>query len=304
MEENVFMSKKHERLAYRLADMLTRLNLEERLDVHTLAELYASSIRTIQRDLNERFAFLEWKESGPRYYSLDKAKLGHLSLQDIQRFANFASIQDLFPEIDRNFFQEKLTQSVQVKGFEYEDIRKHQAAFDQLKKAIEAHQCVRFQYTKARETSSKFYQLEPYCLLNKNGIWYLIGLDNGQRKTFCFTQIRALNVLSETFTADQSFLNEIQNVESISYGNQINEVVIQVSAYAASYFLRRDLLPNQELIRKLDDGGLLLASKNVHEMEIVPIVKYWIPHLRIVSPEPLQSRMEESLRSYLNIDEE
>lgn len=79
-------------------------------------------------------------------------------------------------------------------------------------------------------------------------------------------------------------------------------MVVQVAPQVAGYFLRRDLLPNQELIRKLETGGLLLASKNVHEMEIVPIVRFWIPNLRIVSPESLQSRMEEGLEQYLNVD--
>ncbi|WP_425500275.1 WYL domain-containing protein [Pelistega suis] len=83
--------------------------------------------------------------------------------------------------------------------------------------------------------------------------------------------------------------------DSISHGNQLSEVIVQVSAQAAPYFLRRNLLPNQETVRRLDDGGLLLACKNIHENEIVPIVQYWITMAKIVSPIELQQK----LRDYL-----
>ena len=77
---------------------------------------------------------------------------------------------------------------------------------------------------------------------------------------------------------------------------------MQVSKFAAPYFLRRNLLPNQELVRKLEDGGLLLASQNVNEMDIIPLVQYWIPHLVVISPVEVQNKITEKLCNYLNIE--
>lgn len=293
---------KNEQLAHRLSQILYRLNIGERLDTQQLAEEFAISVRTIQRDLNERLNFLDWNESGGRYYRLDKAKLGHLSQDDIKRFANFCSIQDLLPEIDRQFYQEHLMQSVQIKGFQYEDIKHKQTEFELLHQAIEAQNKIQFNYHKAGRDTGKYYTLEPYSLLNRNGIWYVIGVDcdAGKQKTFCFTQMNAINRLPETFTPNPIFQTAIKNNDSISHGNQLNEVIVQISPSAAPYFLRRALLPNQELIRKLDDGGLLLASRHIHENEIVPIVQYWLPMAKIVSPVELQQKMEQRLRDYLD----
>lgn len=293
------MSAKHENLAYRLVGILRQLNAGERLDVHQLAETFNISVRTIQRDLNERFDFLAWNERGPRYYSLDKAKLGHLFPEDIERFARFSSVQDLFPKIDRRFYQQHLTQSVQVKGYQYEDIKHRQAEFDQIQAAIETRQLLEFNYTKAGEEKGKFYRLEPYRLLNRNGIWYLIGISEGKQKTFCFSQIRALQTLSDTFTHNPELQEAISDNDSISHGNQLNEVVVQIAAKAAPYFMRRDLLPNQEIVRRLEDGGLLIACKNVHEMDIIPTVQYWLPYAHIVSPAEVQQKIEQRLRDYL-----
>lgn len=293
---------KHEKLAYRLSIILCRLNAGERLDVHQLAEEFQINVRTIQRDLNERLDFLAWNEQGGRYYSLDKAKLGHLYPQDIERFARFCSIQDLLPEIDRTFYQEHLTQSIQIKGFQYEDIKNRQLEFDLIRKSIENRNVIEFHYRKAGHEKGKYYTLEPYSLLNRNGTWYVIGIDceAGKQKTFCFTQMSSMSRQPATFEPNAELLKAIQENDSIYHGNQLNEVIVQIAPQVAPYFLRRALLPNQELIRKLDDGGLLLASRHIHENEIVPIVQYWLPMAKIVSPIELQQKMEQRLRDYLN----
>lgn len=296
------MTSKHENFAHRLSIILRKLNSGERLDVHTLAQEFDISVRTVQRDLNQRLDFLEWNEKGPRHYSLDKTKLGHLTPADIQRFARFCSIQDLLPKIDRRFYQEHLTQSIQVKGVQYEDIRNHEAEFDKIQEAINACQIIEFNYTKTGAEKGKYYRLEPYALLNRLGIWYLIGTDlaAGRQKTYCFSQIRSLMVCPQTFEPNPDLQAAIAENDSISHGNQLAEVIVQVAPKAAPYFQRRNLLPNQELIRQLDNGGLLLACKNINEMDIIPVVQYWIPHLSIISPQELQTKMLARIKAYLS----
>ena len=225
-------SSKHERLAYRLSVILTRLNMGERLDVHQLAQEFSVNIRTIQRDLNERLGILHWCEQGGRYYRLDKAKLGHLCADDIVRFANSCSIKDLLHENERRFYQYHLMQGVQIKGFEYEDIKNKLPQFQQINQAIEQNRVIEFNYHKAGQEQEKHYTLEPYVLLNRNGIWYTIGIDHntGKAKTFCFTQISALQILPKTFTPNPVFRVAIKNSDSISHGNQLSEVIVQISA--------------------------------------------------------------------------
>ncbi|MCF7521678.1 WYL domain-containing protein [Neisseria sp. ZJ106] len=295
------MKGKHEKLAYRLTEILCRLNKGERLDIQQLAEEFQTTPRTIQRDLNERLDFLAWNEQGPRHYSLDKAKLGHLYPQDIERFARFCSIQDLLPQIDRRFYQEHLTQSVQIKGFQYEDIKDKLHEFQLINHAVEHRNPIEFHYRKAGQESGKYYTLEPYALLNRNGIWYVIGIDcaAGKQKTFCFTQMAGLNRQNTCFEHNPELLQAIQDNDSIYHGNQVESVIIRISAKAAPYFQRRALLPNQQILEKLNDGGLLLKCENVNEMEIVPIVQYWLPDATIISPETFQQKMEQRLRNYL-----
>jgi len=65
----------HDTLVYRLAQMLVKLNQGERLDPQALAEEFGVNLRTIQRDLNERFAYLLLEKTDGRYH-LDPAFLG------------------------------------------------------------------------------------------------------------------------------------------------------------------------------------------------------------------------------------
>lgn len=297
-------SRKHERLAYRLSDIIIRLNNGERLNIESLAQDYQVCIRTLKRDFQERLATLDFSDSGPVFYQLSPSRVGYLNLTEIRRFANFASVQDLLPKIDREFFQHQLNQGILVKGFAYENIQERMLDFRAINQAIKDYRIISFDYQKVRQQNSqnsrKHYYLEPYHLLNKNGIWYVIGRCDTQTRNFCFTQISSLSVTDSTFVCDKQIKANLINTDSLFFDNHINEIVLQVGATVAGYFERRDLLPNQELIRKLDNGDLLLACRHVHPREITPIVQYWLPHIRVISPSNVQREMEESLKSYLS----
>ncbi len=290
---------RNEKVARRISQILTRLNQGQRLKVQDLLEEFGISERTCERDF-ERLDFLDWEEKGRGFYKLDCKKSGFLTEEDIVRFANFASISMLLPEIDKDFFAEKLTQSVKVKGVNYEDIQNKKKDFLLVSECIKSNQNISFYYCKSGQKEGKFYKLSPYSLINKNGIWYVIGTDSDKQKTFCFTQMQKITPLNEHFVPNETLLEQIKSNDSISYGNQLKEIVVQVSPFASPYFKRRNLLPNQELVHKLDDGGLLLSCKNVNELDVVPLVQYWIPHLTIISPKELQDKMEQRLQSYLN----
>lgn len=293
------MSKKNTQLAYRLAGILTKLNRGDRLEISRLAEEYEVETRTINRDLRDRFAFLDWAEFGPKYYSLAKSSLGRLYQEDIERFAHFASIQNLFPKNDRDFFQGQLTQSIHIKGHNYEDLSAKSHEFNMIQSAIENYQYINFSYLKNNSETCKNYKIAPYILLNRNGIWYLVGLDHGQTKTFCFSQIEKLSVLTENFIVDQSTLKNIRNTDSIYYGNQLDEVLIHVDAEKSMYFKRRDLLPNQTIVGEKENGDLIVKSERVNQKEILSLMRYWIPNVRILVPEGLQEELNDSLREYL-----
>lgn len=294
------MGQKNQQLAYRLADILVRLNRGDRLEVNSLAEEFKVSPRTVLRDFRERLVFLDWAEFGPKYYSLEKTALGRLYAEDIERFAHFASIQNLFPKIHRDFFQKQLTKSVCVKGFNYENLDDKREEFDLIKQAIETHKKIVFTYIKNDLITKGNYTVEPYLLLNRQGIWYLMAQHGGKTKTFCFSQMERVNTLKEVFEFDHELFSQIKRIDSIHYGKQLPKVELEVNAEVAIYFRRRALLPNQEILEIKENGNLRVVSYDVSEHEILAITRYWIPNIRIIEPSKIQDRLLVELRSYLD----
>ena len=85
-----------ETIAYRLTEILRRLNEGERLDPQGLVDEFKVNLRTIQRDLNERFSFLDL-EKKDGLYAVNHMRLGMLSFADVQRFASLAGLQGMNP---------------------------------------------------------------------------------------------------------------------------------------------------------------------------------------------------------------
>lgn len=292
---------KHDTLVRRLVHILIKLNQGEKLDPTALAEEFGVNLRTIQRDLNVRFAYLPLERADGRY-TLNPVFLGKLSTRDVAQFAGLAGVRGLFPSISddflRDIFDARIESALLVKGHHYEDLRDKDRHFWQIERAIVAHQRISFDFQKD-DARKGYVEIEPYKLVNHKGIWYLAAKDAGKLKTFSFSRIERLLVSGETFKPDPAVEKTLVDDDGIWLGEQRQEVVMKVAKEVAAYFKRRKLVANQVIEKELEDGGLLLSTKVAHVNQILPIVRYWIPHVRIISPEALQTDMERELAGYL-----
>ncbi len=294
------MSQSHDTVAYRLASILQKLNQGEKLDPNQLAEEYQVHRRTIMRDLTERFTFLPLNVN-QGIYSLEPSFLGKFDLEDINRFAKFASIRDLFGKIDQQFFQKYLTDSVLIKGITYEKIGDKQAEFELISQAILQQHHLQFFYQRVQKKqgdTSVAFEVEPYKLINNNGVWYLIALHDNKVKVFSFTRISLPKVQTTTFDLNPAIKQRIETGDGIYFEGVMDEVILKINPSVAVYFTRRALLPNQEIIQELTDGTLIVLCRNVHEQQILPLVRYWLPNLTIVAPDSLKQKMMNELEQY------
>lgn len=291
----------HDTLVYRLSQMLVKLNQGEKLDPSALADEFGVNLRTVQRDLNERFAYLPLQKTDGRYH-LDATFLGKLSTKDIERFASLAGVRGLFPSLSdeflRDIFDSRVQEALLIKGHQYENLAGKEQPFRALEKAIFARQNVAFHYLKTEGVKS-YVSVSPYKLLNLKGIWYLAAVDGDKLKTFSFAKIERLKLLDATFAWSKEVDAKLATEDGIWFTEKQHEVVLKVSADVATYFKRRKLIANQVIEKELADGGLLISAKVGHPNQVLPIVRYWVPHIRIVSPESWQKDLERSLLDYL-----
>ena len=131
----------HDSIALRLTEILRRLNEGEKLNPTALVEEFGVTLRTIQRDLNERFAFLEL-EKKDGCYSVNRLRLGSLSMADVQRFASLAGLQGLHPRLSTEFLRDILDSRIQntllVRGHNYEELDGKEALFKCKVHAVKA----------------------------------------------------------------------------------------------------------------------------------------------------------------------
>ena len=294
---------KQDTIARRLARLIDRLNKGERLDPQQLAVDFEVNLRTIQRDLNERLHFLGLDKS-EGLYRMSGPRLGLLTQQDIERFASVAGLQGLHPRLGSELLKDLLDsrlQSLQIHGHHYEDLNGHEDSFRQLKQAIERHHPVSFRYRKP--AGEKLVEgLEPYKLVNHSGIWYLAACDAGALKSYTFTKISALFVEPDRrFEPDPAVVSTLAQEDSIWLNFKKTEVVLKIGRDAADYFRRRKLIDGQKIEKELADGGLLVSCLIAHPNQILPIVRYWLPNIHVISPEGMQQQLEKQLRDYLGI---
>ena len=291
----------HDTLVYRLAQILLKLNQGEKLDPIALADEFGVNLRTIQRDLNERFAYLPLEKVDGRYH-LHPAFLGKLTTKDIERFASLAGVRGLFPSLNDDFlkdiFDSRLQGALLVKGHNYENLAGKEALFRQLEQAIVARRHVSIDYRKEGEAKS-YPSLAPFKLMNHKGIWYLAARDGGKLKTYAFSRIERVQLLDSRFEPDAGVDRILIEEEGIWFGEERKEIVLKIARDVAGYFKRRKLIANQVIEKELEDGGLLVSAKVGHPNQVLPIVRYWLPHIRIISPESLQKELEFGLADYL-----
>lgn len=294
------MKKEYDKTAIRLASILFKLNQGEKLNKKQLAEEFNVHIRTISRDLDERLSFLPFTITD-NTYSLRSSYLGKFNVEDINRFAKFASVKDLFGKIDQAFFQKYLTDSITIKSYQAESIAHKQQDFDLINEAIQKKQTLKFSYQRVsqRDGKSRCFEVEPYKLVNNLGIWYLVALHDEKIKVFSITKISLPQLRNRKFIPNAEIIETIENGDGIYFEGVMDEVILKVSARVAVYFTRRAVLPNQEIVKEMTNGTLIVMCKKVHEQSILPLVRYWIPHVEIIAPDSMKIKLMQELQQYI-----
>jgi len=287
------------KLAERLADIIGMLNNGESISTSNLSEKYNTSERTIIRDITQRLSFLSLiKVDG--LWKMDTQSIGKLSHKVIQNFAAISGIRELYPTLDDNFLKSIMDSEKKsaflVKPDNYESLTEQisKQTFSILEKSINTLQCLHFYY-KAKD----YQHIQPYKLINAKGVWYLAAVDNGKLKSFSISKISNVWGTKEYFTSNNVVEKQIQDEETIWFSEDKFEVVLRVGADVADYFRRRSLLPMQEITKKCDDGSLMVISIVANEKQILPIIKYWLPHVKVISPLNINEILLDELKQYL-----
>ncbi len=283
------MNDKSEKLALRLGDILTRLYRGEVLSISWLMEEYGVSEKTLRRDFNQRLinAPIMKTEDG---YQLESQLSS--TITTTQRVLDESGLSSLLPP-KHNISTSAST--ILFKNPRIENSQKFDGVFTQINSAIASRTIIDLTYQGRLIT-----QVHPYRLVNDRGIWYLSGVASGQLYSYRLAKVSQIHTTEDKYYPDPKVLENIRRVGMEWLTAENADVLLQVDVEVASHFIDGVILPNQQVLKELPDGSLLVSSRVSKLGDIMPTLKQWMPRIEILSPTTLKLELMREL--YASLD--
>lgn len=295
---------KYDRLSY-IYDRLSRS--PDGVTIKDLAQELDVSTKTIQRDLHEALSssgvYCEgrrWKLSRSSaddgLANEERIVLGVLdSLAKQAGNAFYAKAHQLLEQVtcqlDHPLFASLDTETL---GEE------HLQAFARLEKAIKSRKIITASYT-AISNKKRNVRLKPLRLAFFDGYWYLLAFDTEDEDTFKKFHLKSLSnisIIDDLFDYPKEIAEAVEKAFSVWFSlNDPFEVRLWVDKTIAPYFERKPY-KGQSIEGRDPDGSIEVVLKVTDEMEILPIVQWYLPHIRILEPEWLNDELMEKIDAY------
>jgi predicted DNA-binding transcriptional regulator YafY len=166
-----------------------------------------------------------------------------------------------------------------------------------LQKAIENQKKIHIRLN--NKTNLKF--LSPLTIANFSGFWYLLclGYEDKMMK-FRMNTIKEATITDEDFETNRKALKAIEESKNIWFEIEANiEVKLQINKEIVEFFKNKQYLPYQKFETENPDGSAIISCKVAKEQELIYLMFTWLPHIKILSPENLATRVKQILSEYL-----
>lgn len=274
------------------------------LTITELANELNVSTKTIQRDLYEVLSDLGAVKEG-RTWKIDP-KLENDDLNSNERL--ILGILDEMAKSAGNVFYSKahsllsqITQQLEHPIFtnvnaEYlED--KSIVLFEQIEKAIKDKNEIKFDYENYN------FHVKPLKLAFFDGFWYLLALhvkkNKEEFKKYHLKTIKKVEVLSTKFEIPALVEERLKFANSVWFNlDEQYSVRLFIDKQIRKYFERKPLR-GQSIIGEDKDGSIEIEIKISNNMEIIPLILYYIPYIKVLEPQHLADEIKDIVQGYL-----
>lgn len=299
----------YEKKLMRLISILKELNDGNSLSVSELAIEHNVSTRTIQRDFNDKLIhFFPIYQENKKWKMQDGYKVEKAT--DVEEIL----ILDIMYDISNNFGNtlstkaKKLLEKIKnddinpiYTRIDMEDISDKILELLQLENAIKSKNIISLNYSGYSGVFTT--KLKPLKIVNFDGFWYLIAIDikNDKQKKYTISKISNIKTLDELFQISQELDIELKNAISIWFNNDKEpfDVKLFVDKIAAPYIKRKQISSTQTIESINQDGSIEINLKSTSEMEVLKVIKSWLPHIKVIEPTSLDEKIKSELEKYL-----
>ncbi len=282
------------------------------------------SSKTLKRylqELSDRYGLREVKEGRTVYYSLEReiSNIVHEYLSTTEDMSWLVQMinssdktlwakleEDTKKRLENILSSEKDIFLYQNSPFEVFEDDTHKQIFRSLKSAVKNNEYRDIDYEYNNTTLLEELQCLKLIFMENN--WYVAVATKEKRVLFLrLSFIKKVTYSSKsTYKASQlnryiDFFKTYQNAMT-RYGVEKQKAHIVASSKVAKYFKpnMKKFLSSQTYIRENEDGSVEFTLEYTQPLEILPLIKKWMPDLKIVSPKSLDDTLRADLQSYLD----
>lgn len=290
---------KLERISY-LYDRLSKAEAT----ITELANELRVSTKTIQRDLHEILTEAGATCNG-RSWKIDKSKAND-ELKSDERII-LGILDELAKGAGRQFYSkahnllEQISSGLNHPIFANIDSEtlnlEHLETFEILESAIKNRVTIKCNYRKGA------FELKPLKLAFFDGYWYLLSLDTKDKdrfKKFHLKSLKSIEKLDTSFEIPSTLEAKLANANSAWFDLDAKAFTVRlfVEKDIVKYFERKPLRA-QHIESRYPDGTAEITIEATHEMDVLPLVLWYIPHVKVTEPQWLADKIKGRLEGYL-----
>lgn len=307
---------------WHILNIAKKLENGETICTKDYAMLYEKNQRSIQRYFEkngELFEFFGDKiiKDSSGCYKLINEKMVNEMLFTPKNTNEFERIIDLYYMINPTIFDrfDDHTKSIIKRHYQktkecYEIKQSIFEAFsdsmniNNIKTAIKHKRYCDVEY----ETNEKFHfkNVKLYKIVFIEGNWYVACEDTDFEENNGFRWLRLsfiqnISLNKKTFHRNPDILNFISNFQSLftNFSKDRYKVRVKINKEISRFFEAKKHLKSQQNLQKNEDGSLIVEFQINNEMEIMPLVKKWLPHIHILEPNNLKEKFDDILRQFI-----
>uniref|UniRef100_UPI0040487DE2 helix-turn-helix transcriptional regulator n=1 Tax=Aliarcobacter sp. TaxID=2321116 RepID=UPI0040487DE2 len=174
---------------------------------------------------------------------------------------------------------------------------KNIALFEQIERAIKQKVEINFDYENYN------FHVKPLKLAFFDGFWYLLAFDIKENKEvfkkFHLKTIKNIQALESTFEIPEIVEDRLKYANSVWFNlDEQFSVRLFIDKNVRKYFERKPL--RGQTITGVDkDGSIEIEIKLSNEMEIIPLILWYIPYIKVLEPQWLANDVKEKVQGYL-----
>ena len=119
-------------------------------------------------------------------------------------------------------------------------------------------------------------------------------------RRYYLKNISGVEILDEKFRKSKQLQTNLNNAINIWFEEtKPYQVELLISSQISKYFERKPISKTQNIKGFDDNGDMQLTLKITDDNELIPLIKYWLPHIKVVNPKELNEKIKKDVEKFL-----